>query len=84
MGTVSGTIRYFGTKKGINCDMQMTICSHGIPLSLGVLSMLGKSIDKIIKKASKGHKTPSEAFTSASFGNPLSWLSPRRLRVKSD
>jgi hypothetical protein len=34
------------------------------------------------KKASKGHKTPSEAFISASSGNPLSWYSPRKLRVK--
>jgi hypothetical protein len=38
----------------------------------------------MIKKASKGPKTPSEAFISASLGNPFSWLSPRKLRVKSD
>ena len=36
------------------------------------------------KKAPERHKTHSEAFTSASSGNPLSWLSPRSLRVKND
>jgi len=34
-----------------------------------------------IKKASKGHQTSLEAFISASSGKPLSWLSPRKLRV---
>jgi hypothetical protein len=29
-------------------------------------------------------KNPIEAFISASSGNPLSWLSPRRLRVNTD
>jgi hypothetical protein len=38
----------------------------------------------INEKASKGYKTPSEAFKLASFGNPLSWLSPSKLRVESD
>ena len=36
------------------------------------------------EKNLKGHKTLSEAFTSASFGNPLTWLSPRKLRVNSE
>jgi hypothetical protein len=36
------------------------------------------------KKASKRHKNPLEANASASSGNPLSWLSPRKLKVKSE
>jgi len=32
-------------------------------------------------KAPEG-RTPSEAFISASSGNPFSWFSPRKLRVK--
>jgi hypothetical protein len=35
------------------------------------------------KKPLKGIKRHLEAFSSASSGNPLSWLSPRKLRVKS-
>jgi hypothetical protein len=51
--------------------------------SLSVYSVYWKSVlIERTKRASNGN-TPPEDITSASSGNPFSWFSPRRLRVKN-
>jgi hypothetical protein len=78
------TYSHFGSGGGLSFGWFFALFSFFIfaPPSFFMFQVCWERVLKNNKKTSKGYKSPSEAFISASSGNPLSWLSPRKLRFK--